>query len=57
MRLEYVWLLSVINKFRYEYSHQSAVPTAKHRCLCCRFSLFCSRWHSFVMNIRTKQGL
>ena len=35
------------------FSHQSAVPTAKRRCLCCRFSLFCSRWHSFVMNTRT----
>ena len=37
------------------HSDQSAVPTAKRRCLCCQISLFCTRWHSFVMNTRTKK--
>ena len=36
--------------------HQSAVPTAKRRWLCCRSFLYRTRWHSFVINIRIKIG-
>ena len=36
------------------FSHQSAVPTVKRRCLCCRIFLYPTRRDSFVMNIRTK---
>ena len=43
-------------KFESCHLDQSAVPTAKRRCLCCRSFLYRTRWHSFVINIRTKIG-